>query len=255
MIKNHITRRAFSHGIAAAAAAGPFPRLARAQQAYPSRPVRFILPFGAAALPISRRGSPPRSSATSSGSASWSRTSRGPAGLPLHAPCSPSRPTAIPSGSSPTAPRSARPSTRRCRSIRSRNSRPISTIGAFDLVFATNADAELKYAARLHQGRARRSPASSMSGPSRWAARRTWAPSCSRRQAGLNFQIVPYRGTPDVIVALLRNDIQLMVDFYGPMKATLAEKKIRPVATSGPQRSPFLADMPDRRGSALPATT
>jgi tripartite-type tricarboxylate transporter receptor subunit TctC len=68
----------------------------------------------------------------------------------------------------------------------------------------------------------------------------------------LNFQIIPYRGTPDVIVALLRNDIQLMVDFYAAMKPTLAEKKIRPVAISGPRRSPFLADVPTVAEAGVP---
>jgi tripartite-type tricarboxylate transporter receptor subunit TctC len=50
--------------------------------------------------------------------------------------------------------------------------------------------------------------------------------------------------TPDVIVALLRNDVQLAIDFYAPLKPTLIERKIRPVATSGPQRSPFFTDVP-----------
>jgi len=35
-----------------------------------------------------------------------------------------------------------------------------------------------------------------------------------------------------------------MVDFYAPMKATLLDKKIRAVATTGKERSPFFADVP-----------
>ena len=73
--------------------------------------------------------------------------------------------------------------------------------------------------------------------------------------AGLDFQIVPYRGTPDVIVALLRNDVQLMIDFYGPMKPTLLERKIQPGATSGLQRSPFFSDVPTVAEAGSPATT
>jgi tripartite-type tricarboxylate transporter receptor subunit TctC len=68
----------------------------------------------------------------------------------------------------------------------------------------------------------------------------------------VNFQIVPYRGTPDVIVALLRNDVQLMVDFYAPMKPTLEDKKIRPVATTGTQRSPFFIDVPTVAEAGVP---
>src|SRR5262249_12335926 len=62
--------------------------------------------------------------------------------------------------------------------------------------------------------------------------------------AGLSFQIVPYRTTPDVIVALLRNDVQLMIDFYAAMRAGIADQKIRPLATSGAKRSPFLSAIP-----------
>jgi tripartite-type tricarboxylate transporter receptor subunit TctC len=83
-----------------------------------------------------------------------------------------------------------------------------------------------------------------MSAPSTWAGRKTLRPSCSKPRRGLNFQIIPYRGTPDVIVALLRNDVQLMVDFYAPMKSTLLDNKIRAVATTGKERSPFFTDVP-----------
>src|ERR1700752_5525545 len=49
MIKNRTTRREFSKLLAASAAtAGMFPGLARARQNYPTRPVRFVLPFAAA---------------------------------------------------------------------------------------------------------------------------------------------------------------------------------------------------------------
>src|SRR6516162_2730957 len=51
MTENRITRRQFSTMLAAsAAAAGMFPIPARAQQNYPNRPVRFVLPFAAAGV-------------------------------------------------------------------------------------------------------------------------------------------------------------------------------------------------------------
>jgi tripartite-type tricarboxylate transporter receptor subunit TctC len=62
--------------------------------------------------------------------------------------------------------------------------------------------------------------------------------------AGVNFQIIPYRTTPDVSVALLRNDVQLMVDFYPAMKGALSDKKIVAVGTSGVARTGYLPDVP-----------
>ena len=51
MIKTGITRRQVAAGLASSAAmTGICPPIARAQQNYPSRPVRFILPFGAAGV-------------------------------------------------------------------------------------------------------------------------------------------------------------------------------------------------------------
>jgi tripartite-type tricarboxylate transporter receptor subunit TctC len=119
----------------------------------------------------------------------------------------------------------------------------ISTIGAFDLVVATNAESELKTLQDFIKG-AREQPGKLNVGTIAVGGTQNLAAELLKSSAGLNFQIIPYRGTPDVIVALLRNDVQLMIDFYAPMKSTLLDKKIRAVATSGPSRSPFFNDVP-----------
>jgi tripartite-type tricarboxylate transporter receptor subunit TctC len=119
----------------------------------------------------------------------------------------------------------------------------ISTIGAFDLVFATNADSAIKSLADLIKG-AREEPGKLNVGTIAVGSIQNLGAELFRAEAGVKLQIVPYRTTPDVIVALLRNDIQLMIDFYAAMKGPLDDKKIRPVGTSGPRRSPFLPEVP-----------
>ncbi len=127
----------------------------------------------------------------------------------------------------------------------------ISTIGAFDLVFATNADSEIKTLADVIKA-ARAQPGKLNVGTITVGGTQNLAAELLKSSAGLNFQIIPYRGTPDVIVALLRNDVQLMVDFYAAMKPTLQDRKMRAVATTGPQRSPFLADVPTVAEAGVP---
>jgi tripartite-type tricarboxylate transporter receptor subunit TctC len=62
--------------------------------------------------------------------------------------------------------------------------------------------------------------------------------------AGIDVVIVPFRSSPDVVVALLRDDIQMDIDFYAALKPTLDGGKARAIATSAPQRSPELPNIP-----------
>jgi tripartite-type tricarboxylate transporter receptor subunit TctC len=240
--RNRITRREFSTAIAAAAASSTFPMAARAQQNYPSRPVRFILPFGAARSPTSPRGWPRKSSATSLGSASWWKISLAPAASPPRVACSRRRRSGL---------------------ARSRHQRhsisaaiykalpfdpvkefaTISTIGAFDLFFAVNTESEFKTLPDFIKA-ARAQPGKLNVGTINVGGTQNLAAELLKSSAGVDFQIIPYRGTPDVIVALLRNDVQMLCEFYAPIKPTLADNKIRAVASTGTQRSPFLPDVP-----------
>ncbi len=55
-----------------------------------------------------------------------------------------------------------------------------------------------------------------------------------------------------MIVGTIRNDIQLMTDFYAAMNAVLTDKKLRPLATSGTKRSAFLPDVPTVAEAGVP---
>jgi tripartite-type tricarboxylate transporter receptor subunit TctC len=62
--------------------------------------------------------------------------------------------------------------------------------------------------------------------------------------AGIDVQLVTFRRTPEVIVGLERNDIQMMIDFYAPMRGALDAKKVRAVAVSGSERIEAIPDVP-----------
>jgi tripartite-type tricarboxylate transporter receptor subunit TctC len=65
-----------------------------------------------------------------------------------------------------------------------------------------------------------------------------------KSSADLNVQIVTFKNSPDVVVSLLRNDIQMVVDFPPALKGQVAAGKLRVLASSGPAREPDLPNVP-----------
>jgi tripartite-type tricarboxylate transporter receptor subunit TctC len=72
-----------------------------------------------------------------------------------------------------------------------------------------------------------------------------------RRQAGINILHVPFKGAPESVNAVLRNDVQM---YFAPVNLTkqLAETgKVRPIATVTAQRLPEMPDVPTFREAGL----
>jgi len=65
-----------------------------------------------------------------------------------------------------------------------------------------------------------------------------------KQATGANVVIVPFRTTPDAIVALLRDDVQMVIDFYAPLKPGLDGGQMRAIAWAGAKPSPALPDVP-----------
>ena len=244
MGKNRITRRQFSSALAASAAASVMlPTLTRAQQTYPSRPVRFILPFGAAGVADITSRLAAEKLGDKLGQRFVVENQPGPGGIAA------ARAVLSQAADGYTIGLVTNGTSISAAIYKALPFDPvkdfacISTIGAFDLFFASNAESEFKTLPDFIKA-AREQPGKLNVGTINVGGTQNLAAELLKSQAGVNFQIIPYRGTPDVIVALLRNDVQLLVEFYAPIKSTLADKKIRAVASSGTQRSPFLPDVP-----------
>jgi len=119
----------------------------------------------------------------------------------------------------------------------------VSTLGYFDLVFAANGESSFKTLADFVDA-ARAAPGKLNVGTINVGSTQNLGAELFKASAGVDFQVVPYRGTPEIIVGLLRNDVDLMVDFYAALRAGLQDGKLRPLAVSSPQRSPILPDVP-----------
>ncbi len=62
--------------------------------------------------------------------------------------------------------------------------------------------------------------------------------------AGINVVIVPFKRSPDVVVGLLRNDVQMLVEFPPAIKGQVAAGKLRVLASTGVKPEDSLKGVP-----------
>lgn len=127
---------------------------------------------------------------------------------------------------------------------------PISSLGFFDFVVGTNAESQFKTLADVLKF-ARENPGKLNVGTINVGSSQNLSAELLKSTAGIEFQIIPYRGTPEVIVSLLRNDVNMMIDNYAAMRSALADGKIRAVATTGDRKSDILPGVPTVRDSGV----
>jgi tripartite-type tricarboxylate transporter receptor subunit TctC len=242
MNKNHITRRHLCKAALASAGTLALPRFAHAQN-YPNRPVRFILPFGPAGVADITARLAAEKLGDRLGQRFVVENMPGPGGIAaargvLSQPADGYTIGLVTNGTAISA--------------AIYNALPfdpvkdfacISTIGAFDLVFCTNPESDIK-TLQDFLTKARAQPGKLNVGTINVGGTQNLAAELFKSSASLDFQIIPYRSTPDVIVAALRNDMQLIVDFFAPLKGSIADNKLKPLAVSSTRRSPFLPDVP-----------
>lgn len=113
---------------------------------------------------------------------------------------------------------------------------PISSLGFFDFLFATSANSPFKTLGDFIAA-AKARPGTLNVGTINVGSTQNLSAELFKTAAGIDFTIIPYRGTPEIQVALLQGDVALMIDSYSSMKGNLADGKLRPLASSGARRS------------------
>jgi tripartite-type tricarboxylate transporter receptor subunit TctC len=243
LAKLTMSRRQATLALAAAAATGIGAGPVRAQAKYPTRPVRVILPFGAGGVAdVSARlvfqalgnklgqnfvieNNPGAGGITAARAA----LSGGKDGYTLIL-LSNGTATAVPLFSHlPYDPL--------------KDFVPISTIGYFSCVFMVDASSPLQTLGDLLKAD-RAKPGSINVGTITVGGTQNLTAHLFNSTAGAHLVIVPFRASPDIVIGLLRNDVQLAIDFYAALKPTLDGGKGRAIATSGAQRSPELPNVP-----------
>jgi tripartite-type tricarboxylate transporter receptor subunit TctC len=119
----------------------------------------------------------------------------------------------------------------------------ISMVGTFDLVFVVDAASEYKTLADFTKA-AKANPGKLNIGTTLAGGTQNLGAELFKSVTGLNVQIVPYKTSPDIVVAVLRNDVQLMVDFPPAVQGQVNDGKFKVLATSSPKRSPLMPNVP-----------
>jgi len=124
-----------------------------------------------------------------------------------------------------------------------RDFEPISSLGYFDFILATSAGSEFKTLADFIKA-AKAKPGTLNVGTINVGSTQNLSAELFKTAAGIDFQIVPFRGTPEVLVSLMQGNLALMIDGYSSMKGNLADNKIRALASSAAKRSETAPDIP-----------
>jgi tripartite-type tricarboxylate transporter receptor subunit TctC len=127
---------------------------------------------------------------------------------------------------------------------------PISSLGFFDFIFSTGADSQFKTLGDFIAA-AKAKPGALNVGTINIGSTQNLSAELFKTAAGVDFTIVPYRGTPEILVSLLQGNVALMIDSYSSMKGNLADNKIRALASSGAVRSESTPDLATARESGV----
>ena len=120
---------------------------------------------------------------------------------------------------------------------------PVSSFGYFDCVFVTAANSGYHTFGDVLKA-AHDKPGTLNLGSIVVGSTQNLTAQLFKSMSGADMVIVPFRTTPEQVIGLLQNDIQMSVDFYAALKPSLQSGQTRAIATSGPRRSPELPDVP-----------
>jgi putative tricarboxylic transport membrane protein len=129
---------------------------------------------------------------------------------------------------------------------------PISTVAYFDLLILANAQSPLRSVSDVIAA-ARANPGRFNVGTINPGSTQNLSAELLKAATGVDMTIVPYRSTPEVLTALLRDDVHIMIESYAALKTPIDDGRVRPIAATGETRSPMLPNVPTLRESGLGA--
>jgi tripartite-type tricarboxylate transporter receptor subunit TctC len=125
-----------------------------------------------------------------------------------------------------------------------------STVSFFDLLIVTRSASALKSVADVVRA-ARANPGRLNIATINPGSTQNLAAELFRSAAGIDAAIVPFRTSPDMATAVLRGDVDVAFEFYAAMHGPIDDGKVRALASTGPQRTAYLPNIPTVQESGI----
>ena len=120
---------------------------------------------------------------------------------------------------------------------------PVSGLSTFANIIAVNATSPYPTLSRLLQA-AFDTPGMLNIGTTTVGSTNYLAAALLKSMSGLNFTIVPFRTPGDLVTAVLRNDVDAIVQSYGALKSAIEAKQIKALGSTTPARAAYAPDVP-----------
>ena len=127
----------------------------------------------------------------------------------------------------------------------------ISTVGFFGLAIVTDPKSPVKSVQDL-VAMAKASPGKYNVGSIVIGSTQYLAAALFRSQASIDVQLVPYKASPEVFIALKNQDILAGFEILAPLVAQIRSGNLRAIAVTGSRRYPGLPDVPTVMESGVP---
>ena len=234
-----ITRR---HLLAAGTAGALLPALARGQS-FPTKPIRIVVPFGPGGIADLTARAVANKLGAGLGQSVIVDNKPGAGGVVATDAVAKAEPdghtlllmsngTAVSAGLFKSLPFDAQ-----------KDFAPIVTLGFFDIAVLAAADSRFKSMQEL-LAYAKANPGKLNLATINVGSTQHLSAELLKSSAGLDFQVVPFNGSPAVLTALRGGQVDAAVEILGPMMGQIASKAVRPLAVMGAKRAPALADVP-----------
>ena len=229
--------------VLAGAAAVVLASMPQAQAAWPEKPVRIILPFGAGGVGDATARIVAEKLSEKLGQRFQIENMPGPGGISAARAVTTAQPDGYTLGLLSNGTAAAVATFKKLPFDPLTEFEMVSTMGQFDAVLAVSAKSEFKTLADVLKA-AKANPGKLNLGTITPGSTQNLGGEYFKSAADIDVVIVTYKGSPDIVVGLLRNDVQLMLDFPPAVKGQVDSGDIRLLATAAEKRSKSFPNVP-----------